>query len=171
MKACNSARILPRVACTLATLLIGMLESRAQSGPAFFEAEEIASKYGKVQQDETASGGVFITGNSEKFIPLVTVKLPTDFQNLTIWARIRGCSEILKTDINGQAKDLKTKGKVSESWEWANFGTYAKDELGETIRFVRTPGKDGGIDAVLLDPTGQIEPSEPSELKKYESRP
>lgn len=171
MKACNSGQIIPRVACVIAALLLVASGARAQGDPLFYEAEDIASKYGKVQQDETASGRMYITANPEKFIPLVSVKLPADFQKLTIWARIRGCSEILKTDLNGEAVDLKMKGKVSDFWEWVDFGTYSRSELGESIRFVRTPGKDGGIDAVFLDPTGQVTPSDTSDLKKYESRP
>jgi len=144
---------------------------RAEGVPVFLEAEAIVARFAKIRQDSDASGGAYITANPAKFIPMVALKIPPEFDRVTIWARTRGCVQGLKTDINGEAKDLKWQRRVTEGWEWYNFGTYSRAELGEMVRFIKAPGDEGGIDAIFLDPTNTIDPRAEENLKRYEAHP
>lgn len=141
----------------------------AENTPALFEAESIPAQYAKVEQDPDASGGLFImAGNEDKYMPLVAVKVP-EFERMTIWARVRERPKVLRTDLDGKAVDLKWHHRVSENWEWVNFGTYSRSELGEMIRIVRAPGGPGGIDALFLDPTESIDPAFVADMHIYET--
>ncbi|MGE9293187.1 MAG: hypothetical protein ACQKBW_06210, partial [Puniceicoccales bacterium] len=59
--------------------------------------------------------------------------------------------------------------KVPAEWTWVSFGTYKRSELGDSIRIVRAPGGEGGVDAVFLDTTGYIDPRDVKDLNIYEA--
>ncbi|WP_269522159.1 hypothetical protein [Coraliomargarita parva] len=139
--------------------------------PRYYEAESIPAKYTEVEMDELASGRMYVRASkNDRYSPLAMVDLPQEMGRVTIWARIRGCSQELKTNLNGKAVDLKWKHQVPAKWTWVNFGPYERDALGDSIRFVRAPGGAGGLDAVFLDTTNAIDPRAVEDLKLYEAR-
>ncbi len=172
MKECNPCPFgLRTLVASLTLTLTFAFEGHADPSPLYIEAESIASKFSKVMSDPDASDSIYITANPEKFIPLVHLKIPADFEYVTIWARLFGTPQVLRTDIENEAKDLKWQHRVTDTWAWYNFGSYSRADLGDSIRFVRAPGPNGGIDAIFLDPTGSIDPASETNLKSYEARP
>ncbi|MET3874483.1 hypothetical protein [Puniceicoccus vermicola] len=146
-------------------------EETTTTQPTYFEAESVLAKYTTVEMDIEASGRMYVDAvREEQYMPLVIVPLPESFEKITIWARIRGGSQVLKTTVNGKAVDLQWKHRNPSTWTWVNFGTYEKSELGSSVRLVRAPGGAGGVDAIFLDTTNTIDPRESENLKSYEAK-
>lgn len=156
----------------LAVLFVGDSTGHAQSRlspPLFYEAESVLAKYTEVEMDFEAYGRIYVrAARNDRYAPLAELRLPQRFGEVTVWARIRGCSQVLKTNVAGKGVDLKWQHRVPDRWTWVCFGTFAQDQLGATIRIVRAPGPDGGLDAIFLDPTGEIRPETVENIKLYE---
>ncbi len=159
-------------ACVLHVSFTAKAELESSSStplrPIFCEAESVMAKYATVEMDMSASGRMYVGARNDRYMPLASLTLPDGFERVTVWARIRGCSQVLKTSLNGKAHDLKWAHKVPAEWTWVNFGSYQRSELGASIRVIRSPGGEGGIDAFFLDMTGVINPKEIKDLKVYE---
>ncbi len=121
---------------------------------AITQAESLQLSGGaEITADPDALGGAYVAQPGD-YRPLFTQALPADGDTFTIWARGRGHGICLKSQApGGKQSEIKWLFNWPEAeWTWRCFGTYRRDELGESIVLIRQPNAEpgAGLDAVVI---------------------
>lgn len=135
--------------------------SALPTGVRLFEAEAFAGAGDGVRSDPTAGGSFYVT-NPRAWNPVIRFTLPPEISDtlITVWARVRGGPFQLKGTPDGKQIDLNWNYTKPAAWEWLNYGTYPRANLGDTFLLIRSASlaDDGGIDQFVISSASTFDP-------------
>ena len=139
-------------ALRLLSVLIFLMPALAHAAPGYALIEAETAPSGAVKADPDASGGRYVFQDGA-YQPMIVTALPTEGDEFTVWARVRGVALQLKgIYADGSQHELNWEWDKPTQWKWVSFGRHTRAELGAKLLLMRAPdaAPNAGLDAVVL---------------------